>query len=251
MMLSPNQYITRRILTALIFLILLSEKSLATTIVVIKRPDKVVIAADSRSSNANGKILHDNACKIIADGNYVMAFSGVVIDEKRNLSAYKIALTAMQTKGLRTEKLNSFEILLKNMVTEYLALVKKENQSDYEKIKTSFYLEFVFAGLENGDTFAVFRKYRLAEDSLYLDIKYDCPNDCAGGGMILPFGNRANIESFLDKNPMYWKSNEEDAARKLIEMEIKPDGKTGGAIDVVRIDKTGIAWPSRKKDCQR
>ena len=107
--------------------------------------------------------------------------------------------------------------------------------------------EAVFFGIEKGVPTIIeirFEQVGGSRESLKLKPhKFSCPGDCpARPRTILLFGRKKYIDKVARNKPDSWQSDE-NAARKLVEIERNAEPQyVGGPIDVLTLDAGGPHW---------
>src|SRR5947207_3687351 len=88
-----------RCLLACVMVALMANGARATTIVVARSANEIVIGADSKVTDVFGNELNRRACKIRQVGNLFVAIEGLEVDRQTGFSAPEIATRALTSKA--------------------------------------------------------------------------------------------------------------------------------------------------------
>ena len=102
----------------------------ATTIVVVRTRNEIVIGADSKVTDTYGNELKKHACKILQAGNLFIAFEGMEKDRETGFSVAEIASRALQFKpeALAAEKVSILTGLLTSRLFRELVYLNSMTQ---------------------------------------------------------------------------------------------------------------------------
>ena len=239
-------------------LVLLSGSAYATTIIVARTPNEIVIGADSKVTDAYGNDLNKRACKIRQFGNLFIAIEGLEIDRQTGFSVPDIANNALTSKAAMStsDKVSVLMgFLVSNLLTELAHLKAHEPQTYFKKIEGGqLFLRMVVAGFENGRPLLFVRSFRALQYNPgqigVAVIPDDCLDECKGAVVTRFLGESDAIEGLPEETQDFWKAGLSDGVRKLIETEIAARSEyVGPPIDIVRISANGAQWIQRKKEC--
>lgn len=230
----------------------------ATTIVVARTANEIVIGADSKVTDAYGGDLKKQACKILQMGNLVLAFEGFTVDRRTGFNVTDIARQSLQSRGAATaaETVSVFTGFLVSRLFDELPSVQKHEREAYH-IKFAggrIFLSIVIAGFEKGRPLVFVRNFRAvqigAERIGVSVLPDDCLNNCQGEIVTRFLGETAAIDGLPDETVGFWQPGLVAGVRKLIDTEIVARSEyVGPPIDIVRIDKRGVSWIQRKPEC--
>jgi hypothetical protein len=230
----------------------------ATTIVVARTANEIVIGADSKVTDAYGNDLNKRACKIRQLGNLFIAIEGLEIDRQTGFSVPEIANKAFLFKSPApaAEKLSLLMgFLVSELLTELSHLKVHEPQTYFKKIEGGqLFLRIAVAGFENARPLVFVRSFRALQYNPgqigVAVIPDDCLADCKGTVATRFLGESDAIEGLPEETPDFWKAGLNDGVRRLIETEIAARSEyVGPPIDIVRITAKGADWIQRKNDC--
>jgi Proteasome subunit len=230
----------------------------ATTIVIIRTPQEVVIAADSAATiRGDGlPLTTQTVCKIyqIDSGRMFFAVSGLVNDPRTGFSIPKIVAAESRDGGSMAAKLAAVEREVQAAALRELPHVKERDPAQYAKlIDSKGAVTVVFAGIDAGVPAAAgFSLGFTASPNGTIEpstIRDSCPGNCPSGNRAFWFGDGDAIERLRATGKLPELVMPE-LARYLVQVEIDagaPD--VGGPIDVLRILPAGPVWLQKKPGC--
>lgn len=248
----------RSVLLSACVLVLTIGSVRATTIVVARANNEIVIGADSKVTDTYGNDLNKRACKIRPIGDLFVAIEGLEIDRQTGFSVPDIAVQALGSKTATStpDKISMLMgYLVSNLLTELAHLKAHEPQTYFKKIEGGqLFLRIVVAGFENGRPLLFVRSFRALQYNPgqigVVVIPDDCLDDCKGAIVTRFLGESDAIEGLPEETPDFWKAGLSDGVRKLVETEIAARSEyVGPPIDIVRISASGAQWVQRKKEC--
>ncbi|HEY8203098.1 MAG TPA: hypothetical protein VIF81_00075 [Pyrinomonadaceae bacterium] len=229
----------------------------ATTIVVARTANEIVIGADSKVTDAYGGDLKKQSCKILQIGNLLLAFEGFTVDRRTGSNVPDIARQSLQSKGAATaaEKVGVLTGLLVSKLFDELPSVQKHEPEAYH-IKFSggrIFLSIVIAGFEKGRPLVFVRHFRAVQvDPERIGVSVlpdDCLSNCQGEVVTRFLGETAAIDGLPDDTTGFWQPGLVAGVRQLIETEISARSEyVGPPIDIVRIDKRGVSWIQKRQN---
>jgi Proteasome subunit len=235
----------------------LPEKAAATTIVVIRTPSEVVIAADSFATiRADaGSSSTESVCKIYQlNSKLFFAVSGLVNDGLTGFSIPDVVASASRIGDGVSAKMDEAERRVRAAVLRELPRVKERDPAGYAKlIHAKGAVTVMFAGIDAGIPAAASFSLGLELSStgfIEVNVIHDsCPANCPSGTRAFWFGEGAVIERLratggLPSLPM------PELARYLVQAEIDAGAPSaGGPVDVLRILPGGPVWLRKKQSC--
>ena len=238
--------------------ILPQDSALATTIVVARTENEIVIGADSKVTDTFGNEVKRRACKILQVGNLFVAFEGLEIDRQTGFNVQDIATMALKTKQ-STSVIERVSTLTGSLVTrlfdEITHMRKNEREAYNKRIEGGqVFLRIVIAGFEKGKPLIFVRSFRAAQitqqQSGITVVPDDCLNDCQGEVVTRFLGETEAIDGLPEETPGFWQSGIVEGVRRLVHTEIDARSEyVGPPIDIVRISKSGVQWIQRKPEC--
>lgn len=244
-------------------LLLLSASSFvnpvsATTIVVARTANEIVIGADSKVTDAFGNDLKKQRCKIAQVGNLFLAFEGFEIDRRTGFNVQEIAGQALRLKANANaaEKVSILTGALVSKLFDELLIVQRHEPDAY-RIKFAggrIFLRVLVAGFERGRPLIFVRDFRAVQaGSNRIGITVlpdDCLANCQGEVVTRFLGETAAIEGLPEETPGFWQQGLIGGVRSLIETQIAARSEyVGPPIDILRITPRGAEWAQRKAEC--
>jgi hypothetical protein len=237
----------------------LAGNCFATSIVAIRSPDSVAIAADSMLTIRHGadKDTTRSECKIFHSGNIFFSFAGFYKDPGRGFDIVAIVSDALGqgvSFGVAADKaavvvVDAMKDEVRRIRTEAPALYVK-----YFEAKTGPLLQILFAAYEDGvPRVAVYDIKKTAGPTADIALGYDrntCPGNCNVKDTVAYFlTDMRPIEEYMKREKLK-SMPPEKTPRFLVDLVINartPD--TGPPVDVLRIDGKGAAWVEHKAEC--
>lgn len=231
----------------------------ATSIVALRSPDSVVIAADSLLTirNTAGADIRKSECKIFQSGDLFYSFSGFYKDPARAFDVSSLVSEILRQGGSFDAVSERAAQGVVDAMKGDLQRIKGEYPALYEKYfgnATGPLLQLLFATYRDGvPRIAVYDIMEAAGSSAEIVLRYgrrSCPGDCRTQDTTAYFmTDMRPIENFLKHNKLVSRSPE-DTAKFLVELVINAHTPfTGPPVDVLRIDRSGAAWVEHKPQC--
>jgi len=228
----------------------------ATTIVVARTANEIVIGADSKVTDTYGHELDSRVCKIRQVGNLFLAFEGLLRDKATGFNVPEIAVRALQLKpdASAREKVNILTGFLTSELFVELQRVRTNSPDEFHtKLEGQTFLRIVIAGFEAGRPLVFVRQFRtsfIARGIGVTVIPDDCLSGCEGEVVTRFLGETDAIDGLPEDTPGFWKSGLADGVRRLIEMEIAARSEyVGPPIDLLQINAQGAKWIQKKAGC--
>jgi len=244
--------------TSLLLLVLTATSVRATTIVVARSANEIVIGADSKVTDTFGNDLNKRACKILQVGNIFIAFEGLEVDRQTGFNVPEISRAALNfsPSGPMTEKVSLLTgFLISELLIELAHLKANKPETYFRKIEGGqLFLRLIVAGFEKGKPLVFVRSFRALQFNPgqigVSVIPDDCLTNCEGAVITRFLGESDAIDGLPEETPDFWKAGLSAGVRRLIETEIAARGEyVGPPIDIVRISKSGAQWVQRKPEC--
>jgi len=118
-------------------LVLAANSVRATTIVIARSANEIVIGADSKVIDVYGNGVNRRACKIRQVGNLLIAFEGLEVDRKTDFNLPEISTSALNFRpsGSMTEKISILTgFLVSELLVELSHLKTHEPDTYFKKI---------------------------------------------------------------------------------------------------------------------
>src|SRR5215813_4683019 len=200
----------------------------ATTIVVARTANEIVIGADSKVTDVYGNDLNKRACKIRQAGDLFIAIEGLEVDRQTGFSVPEIANKALAAKD-SAPAADKVSILMGYLVSELLTelahLKTHAPQTYFKKIEGGqLFLRIIVAGFEKGRPLIFVRSFRAWQYNPgqigVAIIPDDCFEDCKDTVATRMLGETDAIEGLPEETPDFWKAGLSDGVRRLVETEI-------------------------------
>ena len=230
----------------------------ATTIVVARSANELVIGADSKVTDTLGDPVNRRACKIFQLDNLFIAMEGLEIDRKTGFSVREISTAALQLRPAApaAEKISILMgYLVSGLLVELPYLKNHEPEAYFRKIEGGqLFLRVIVAGFENGRPLVFVRSFRALQYNPgqigVAVIPDDCLENCQGTVVTRYLGESDAIEGLPEETPNFWRAGLSAGVRTLIETEIAARSEyVGPPIDIVRINQNGPQWIQKKPEC--
>lgn len=234
----------KRVLRESLALAIFVIPGFATSVVFVRTPDHIVVAADSLwlASSDWKRYFPYIACKIARVGHIYFTVSTVDTDamQVQELARKSIAQSASVIQAAK-----NFRVMVDQIAQRTAA---HEIQSNLDMCQRKICTEIVFFGIEQ--RVPVIAEVKLEQvgksrESLKLvPHEYLCPGNCDKRGKTAwAIGRRDRINRKGKADPDFARRNDEDSARHLVELEeIAEPQYVGGPIDVLMLDSTGAHW---------
>ena len=243
----------------------------ATAIVLMRTPDEIVAAADSKEIIdvlVPGFVSSRNVCKIhkIRDRFYfaVAGYRGVVNPltgtaakrprgeistvEDAVFGSYKANLSTQENVDLWQQSITSF--LMKSL-DERRREIPEYFKRNFSILSTT---DVVFFGIEN-EAIAVHHLQFRAQDEPQIKIlatRWMCPGDCQDSTLVPIFmGESYAMESHWTERRLNLDDRLSKTAEALVDAAIEANPKgVGGPIDILRITREKSSWIKVKRECR-
>lgn len=230
----------------------------ATSIVLARTSNEIVIGADSKVTDTFGNDLNKRACKIWQIDDLFIAIEGLELDRRTGFNVLEISHQALSLRPFAPAS-ERVSILMGFLVTGLLAelshLKAHEPQTFFKKIEGGqLFLRVIVAGFEKRRPLVFVRSFRALQYNPgqigVAVIPDDCLADCKSVIATRFLGESDAIEGLPEETPDFWKSGLSDGVRRLIEIEIEARSEyVGPPIDIVRITANGAQWVQEKTEC--
>lgn len=235
----------QRVILACCFSLLFIDIGDATSIIVVRTPQAVTIAADSKRIYDDGARI-ESACKIHRVGNILITVAGVTGLGIMNFDIAEHAKRAVSASRSLSEVVVEFDRTIGVPLDEMTQMLWKSDPVFSREYLDYWFVHLTFVGLEKGEPAFITRKYkpRIKDNKLRLEIfRYSCPGDCLNGSEGMFMGTFELIKTKHNENPYLLAGNTVAETNRLIEIEIEanPD-KVGAPIEIVKFTKDRIEW---------
>ena len=241
---------SRRLLP--VALLLLPAWTLATTIIVVRTSDFVIIATDSKATYI-GNPGPPAVCKIYNSGPLYFAIAGLDHDTRRNFYANAIVAGNFSAAGKFDNQVAKVERAISAALLTELSRIRLEDPGTYAFTvrPRKDVLSIVMAEWQDGIPHLAARGFSWkANPAPAIAIsRVTCPGDCSDGRELVSLGERNAAQKFMRDN-----SGENfdlpSLAAKLVQLEIADSpSDVGPPISEMRLDKDGATWISNDAGC--
>jgi len=253
----------RRVFAALLFLGascvgLSPSNARASSIVGIRTPEEVVIAADSLRTTRGYRIETTGpVCKIFTVKETAFAVAGLARDPAWEFDAENLAAESLRRRNRLAEAANDLSARLTDALGSYLERLKAGNPILYSKLlreENGSVTSILLTAYEGGEPVAIGMDFRAAEEpggrARIAATRVACPGDCANGVMYFLLGEHLPIDRYIAEHGKDRLSPARSGAPFLVRLVIDAGSKgVGPPVDVVVIDRRGVSWPARKEGC--
>jgi len=229
----------------------------ATTVVIIRTPQEVVIAVDSAATIRGDGLpaTTRTVCKIYqADTSLFFAVSGLVNDPQTGFDIPKIVASSSREGDSMAVKLAGVEREVQTALLRELPHVKERDPAEYAKlINSKGTVTVALVGIDAGAPAATSFSLGLAvsqKGSIETTIISDsCPGNCSSGVRAFWFGEGDAIDRLRAAGGLP-ELGMPELARYLVQVEIDAGAPSvGGPVDVLRILPGGPVWVQKKQGC--
>ena len=238
---------TRRILAGAVVSAALAH---ATTIVVVRTPIDVSIAADSMATFGDGRTT--TVCKIYQLGDVFLSVAGTDHDPVTNFNVAGIVSAAIKSgSSSPAEKIASVQSALRGAFKIEAQNLKTSRPNEFKEVRKNP-VGVALIGFDHGASFVVAQQFSIV-DGKQLDVvpskPWLCPGtDCPAGVFELHMGKADELQKYTALHRSI--TDSADFARQLVQVEIDAHTKGVGApIDVLRISANGPSWIQQKPGC--
>jgi hypothetical protein len=223
----------------------------ATSIVILRSPERIYIGADSRRVYRDpAATFEGTVCKIVPAGQFYFVASGLTYANDEQVA--DIGTEA----GRNGHSMKSAVELLKRRMQEFLprALAsEKQIEREAASARPSLVLETAFAGMENGEAVVAVQLYRKSGDGRVKIETHTYGSSTPGRYDFIFLGKRRAIDDRLRGQFPEIRSDRDAAAfvTQMIELEISEAPETTARpIDVLKLDGSGARWLAEKAACE-
>ena len=223
----------------------------ATSIVILRSPDRIYIGADSRRMYRDpAASFAGTVCKIVPAGQFYFMASGLTYANDEQVA--DIGAEA----GRNAHSMKAAGELLRRRMQQFLpAALAAEKQIDHEgaDVGRSLVLETAFAGVENGSTLVSVQLYRKSGGDGRVKVESHTYSSSTPGRYDFVFlGKRRAIDDRLAGQFPDIRSDRDAVAfiSQMVNLEIAESPEsTAGPIDILKLDGSGVQWLQQKPVC--
>jgi hypothetical protein len=244
-----NKHFYVKAAAALLAILLFAFPIASTTVVVLRMPTSITVAADSLIAGETEKL---TGCKIGSNIGYRISFamSGRVQHSKAGFYALPLAISAIKGATNAADAAARFGKTAAPKFRDMMIFERGHTPRDFKELmKDPQPVKVAFVAFEQGVaayTISTVTPTAKGNDIAVTSHESSCPGDACpdGGGRVIVLGeDQAAIAALSDKNFFHAFSNPASVVKRLVEIEIeaKPD-KVGPPISILTIDASGAHW---------
>lgn len=233
-----------------------------TAVFVLRLPGRIIVAADSRQVDGNGKILSDEICKIRKFGSGYLVVNGAVGDSGSEYDFFRImGETADETRSLSANT-EALAAVIKPLLTTEANRLKIEDEDSFRRNMQELPpLGFCVVGIVNNTPFFITKRFSVVDplaDVVTLNIQTDyCPQEKESEkGLYLVGPAEVNDKLHADfpalRNPNKPLTISSVKIARLFMQRVINAGveKVGGPIDILTLTAAdGFVWVAKKDNC--
>lgn len=225
--------------------------ALATSIVAVRTPRSLVIAADSKATY-RGAPGPPTVCKIYRTGRLYFAISGLDYDKGRNFVPAQIVAARFAEVGTFAHAIARVETAVHAALLDELTAMKASDPQTFRfTVKDRDVTSILFAEFRAGVPRMAAREFQYADSPApHLTVnRITCPGDCPRGNQYFFLGEQAEATRFV-RDHRRESLDPRTIAESLVKLEAKshPDD-VGPPIVLLRVDRRGPQWLSNNSDC--
>jgi hypothetical protein len=219
---------------------------LATTIVIVRTSNLVVIASDSKAQYQGAQGLPE-VCKIAKQNETYFVVAGIVQDTHRGFFANRIVSSAIARGSTLDEQANAVENDMLEALTRELSGLRTENPEEFKFAVTGESPSTIgLVAVESGIPKVMVLSFIYDHASGKMSVKRDsCPGTCGSEYSITQMGHVLPPEEFAKAT-----GSPTQVATKLVQLEIDRDPhEVGPPIEVLEIRPDESQWLQDDLNC--
>lgn len=248
----------RILLVALATFVLNTQEAIGTTIVAIRTPVEIAIAADSMGIFlGKGPESTKPVCKIFTVVDAAFAVSGLTKNPARGFDAETLVARVLARRRSILEAVDQIEAELRTGIGHELGQQKQHEPDLFAKSiggEGGYVTSVLIATLEGDTLVAVGIGFKAATSTsgaiTVSPSRLACPGDCPSGVFTFYLGERRPIDRYIREHGHGFAMSPAAASPFFVRLVIEAGlPGVGPPIDVLVISKQGISWPSVKRPC--
>lgn len=220
--------------------------SFATTIVIVRTRNVVVIASDSKAQYQGAQGL-PQVCKIAKQNETYFVVAGIAQDTRRGFFANRIVSSAIRRSSTFIEQANAVESDMLEALAKELGSMRTENPEEFKFAVTGNAPSTIgLVTVEGGVPKVMVLSFIYDQVSGKMSVKRDsCPGTCEGEYSIIQMGHVLPSEDFAKAT-----GSPTQVATKLVQMEIEREPhEVGPPIEVLEIRPAEGQWLQDDLNC--
>jgi len=237
---------------ALATFLMFPNHATATSIILVRRPAHIVLAADSLAISAKPHMV----CKISHQGIVFYASAGVVDNTTTGFSAQAIAAQSAKATGSVAAAARQFADKARSPFSISLTEIRRDHPDFYgrEVRGKPEPLQTIFASMEKKIPVFALVYFTIKETPGQVDVDShisDCPGTACRSGYAAQLLGEDRAASKLGAVPSFWDRGDIEAAHQMVAAEITDrPGRVGGPVDIVLLNANGWRWLNKKQECR-
>ena len=225
-----------------------------TSIVAIRTPAEVAVAADSRSLYSTSPGEPKTTCKINRSGKIYFAIAGNKRESTNNFDSVQIVDRILKADTSLPKKMTIIEESLISEWEKLLPFVQREEPVWYQKnmVDRLLWACIVFGADTNGTYLYVrsLKEKRPWSGKVFVEHRTDCIGKCK---ILAPIGDDTALDAYLERNPRWFEQRATNVVTAIVQAEIDLGlPGIGGPVDVLRVSKQGTSdWIQKKPECPK
>lgn len=226
----------------------------ATTLVILRTPREIVVAADSLLSLYGRR--PQQVCKIGRHGDTVFATAGLVESQDGVLDVHAVIAQVLRRNVSWIEHVRTIKRRLQEPLLRTLRRMRRELPDEFRALAGGgFALHVSLAAFRDGTARLETREFFVeAGDTGRMRLRVrrvSCPADCAGTVNVFGVGETEAMMRHVDQLARY-PADLATLAYDLVDLQVgATPAVVGPPIDVIRVNAAGVAWSARKASCAR
>ena len=222
-----------------------------TSIVVIRTPDQVTLAADSKATY-RGTAGPVSVCKIWKSSKYYFAVAGLVHDTRRKYDTEEIVGAALERSGSFQQGISRVETVVQRALDQELRHMRSEDAETFAFTlrESNYVVSIVIATVDHGVPRLAMRGFKFDPMTNGLSLeRITCPGDCPHGVYVGWMGKASAIEEKM-RGPAPLQGKPSDVAIGLVQLQAAVDqSSVGPPIEVLELTKHGTYWVQNELRC--
>jgi hypothetical protein len=235
----------------LVIALLVPGASLATSIVAVRTPRSIIIAADSKPTY-RGTPGPSTVCKIYRTGKLYFAISGLDYDEGRHFFPAQIVAANFSDASAFTRAVARVEFAVNAaLVAELDALKSTDPQTFRFTTKNQAVASILLAEMRNEIPHHAAREFQYVESpSPHLEVRrITCPGNCPAGNEYVFLGEQSEATQFMKEHRREVLDPLTTPA-SLVRIEAKSHpNDVGPPVVVLRVNRRGATWLANDSAC--
>lgn len=224
----------------------MATSSTATTIVIVRTRNLVVIASDSKAQYQGVQGL-PHVCKIAKQNETYFVVAGIAQDTQRGFLANRIISNAIARASSFDEQAKAVESDMLVALGNELGSMRSENPEEFKFAVTGDAPSTIgLVSIENGVPKVMVLSFLYDRTTAKMSVKRDsCPGSCEGEYSIIQIGHVLPSEEFAKAT-----GSPTQVATKLVQMEIDHEPhEVGPPIEVLEIRPDESQWLQDDLNC--